>query len=106
MLTYLGAYLFDNVKPCMKIYQEEIFGPVLGVVRMKTLQEAMQLINDHEYGYGYGYGYGIFTRDGEAARHFIDHIQVGMTQRWPSACARKGRCSAFRAVAEFARSAP
>jgi hypothetical protein len=58
----------------MKIYQEEIFGPVLGIVRVQTLQEAMQLINDHEYGNGTC----IFTRDGEAARYFTDHIQVGM----------------------------
>src|SRR3989344_5093610 len=71
---FMGACLFDNVKPGMKIYQEEIFGPVLGVVRVKTLQEAMQLINDHEYGNGTC----IFTRDGEAARYFTDHIQVGM----------------------------
>ena len=71
---FLGACLFDHVRPGMKIYQEEIFGPVLGVVRVKTLQEAMQLINDHEYGIGTC----IFTRDGEAARYFTDHIQVGM----------------------------
>ena len=71
---FIGPCLFDNVKPGMKIYQEEIFGPVLGVVRVKTLQEAMQLINDHEYGNGTC----IFTRDGEAARYFTDHIQVGM----------------------------
>jgi malonate-semialdehyde dehydrogenase (acetylating)/methylmalonate-semialdehyde dehydrogenase len=71
---FLGACLFDHVKPGMKIYQEEIFGPVLGVVRVKTLQEAMQLINEHEYGNGTC----IFTRDGEAARYFTDHIQVGM----------------------------
>ena len=58
----------------MRIFQEEIFGPVLGVVRVKTLQEAMQLINDHEYGNGTC----IFTRDGEAARYFTDHIQGGM----------------------------
>ncbi len=71
---FLGACLFDHVKPGMKIYQEEIFGPVLGVVRVKTLQEAMQLIDAHEYGNGTC----IFTRDGEAARYFTDHIQVGM----------------------------
>ncbi|MBS0610792.1 MAG: aldehyde dehydrogenase family protein, partial [Proteobacteria bacterium] len=71
---FLGACLFDGVKPGMKIYQEEIFGPVLGVVRVNTLQEAMQLIDDHEYGNGTC----IFTRDGEAARYFTDHIQVGM----------------------------
>jgi len=71
---FLGACLFDNVKPGMVTYQEEIFGPVLGVVRVKTLQEAMDLIDAHEYGNGTC----IFTRDGEAARYFSDHIQVGM----------------------------
>ena len=71
---FLGPCLFDHVKPGMKIYQEEIFGPVLGIVRAHSLDEAMQLINDHEYGNGTC----IFTRDGEAARHFTDHIQVGM----------------------------
>lgn len=71
---FLGACLFDHVKPGMKIYQEEIFGPVLGVVRVASLQQAMDLIDDHEYGNGTC----IFTRDGEAARYFTDHIQVGM----------------------------
>ncbi|WOP15664.1 CoA-acylating methylmalonate-semialdehyde dehydrogenase [Ottowia sp. SB7-C50] len=71
---FLGPCLFDHLKPGMVIYQEEIFGPVLGIVRVKSLDEAMQLINDHEYGNGTC----IFTRDGEAARHFTDHIQVGM----------------------------
>ena len=71
---FLGPCLFDNVRPGMKIYQEEIFGPVLGIVRVKTLQEAMDLINAHEYGSGTC----IFTRDGEAARYFSDHILVGM----------------------------
>jgi len=71
---YLGPCLFDNVKPGMVIYQEEIFGPVLGVVRVKTLQEAMDMIDAHEYGNGTC----IFTRDGEAARYFSDHILVGM----------------------------
>lgn len=71
---FLGACLFDNVKATMRIYQEEIFGPVLGVVRVANLQEAMDLINAHEYGNGTC----IFTRDGEAARYFSDHIQVGM----------------------------
>ncbi len=71
---FLGACLFDHVKPNMVIYKEEIFGPVLGVVRVKTLEEAMKLIDDHEYGNGTC----IFTRDGEAARYFSDHIQVGM----------------------------
>ena len=71
---FLGACLFDNVKAGMKIYQEEIFGPVLGVMRVKTLQEAMDLIDAHEYGNGTC----IFTRDGEAARYFTDNILVGM----------------------------
>jgi malonate-semialdehyde dehydrogenase (acetylating) / methylmalonate-semialdehyde dehydrogenase len=71
---FLGPCLFDNVKPGMRIYQEEIFGPVLGVVRVASLQEAMALINAHEYGNGTC----IFTRDGEAARYFCDNILVGM----------------------------
>ncbi|WP_137894737.1 CoA-acylating methylmalonate-semialdehyde dehydrogenase [Ramlibacter sp. 2FC] len=71
---YLGPCLFDHVRPGMRIYQEEIFGPVLGVVRVASLQEAMALIDAHEYGNGTC----IFTRDGEAARYFSDHIEVGM----------------------------
>jgi malonate-semialdehyde dehydrogenase (acetylating) / methylmalonate-semialdehyde dehydrogenase len=71
---FLGPCLFDHVKPGMTIYQDEIFGPVLGVVRVKTLQEAMDLIDAHEYGNGTC----IFTRDGEAARYFTDNILVGM----------------------------
>ncbi len=71
---FLGPCLFDHVKPGMIIYQEEIFGPVLGVVRVKTLQEGMDLIDAHEYGNGTC----IFTRDGEAARYFTDNILVGM----------------------------
>ena len=58
----------------MTSYQQEIFGPVLQVMRVNTMQEAMQLINDHEYGNGTC----IYTRDGEAARYFSNHIQVGM----------------------------
>jgi malonate-semialdehyde dehydrogenase (acetylating)/methylmalonate-semialdehyde dehydrogenase len=71
---FLGPCLFDHVQPGMTIYQDEIFGPVLGVVRVSTLQEAMDLIDAHEYGNGTC----IFTRDGEAARFFSDHILVGM----------------------------
>ena len=71
---FLGPCLFDHVKPGMTIYQDEIFGPVLGIVRVASLQEGMDLINAHEYGNGTC----IFTRDGEAARWFTDHIQVGM----------------------------
>lgn len=71
---FVGGTLIDNVTPDMTSYQEEIFGPVLQVVRVNSMQEAMQLINDHEYGNGTC----IFTRDGEAARYFSDNIQVGM----------------------------
>lgn len=71
---FVGATLIDHVKPSMISYKEEIFGPVLQVVRVNTMEAAMQLINDHEYGNGTC----IFTRDGEAARYFSDHIQVGM----------------------------
>ena len=71
---FLGPCLFDNVTAEMRIYQEEIFGPVLCVVRAESEEQAMQLINDHEYGNGTC----IFTRDGEAARYFADNIQVGM----------------------------
>jgi len=71
---FVGGTLIDQVTPEMSSYQEEIFGPVLQVVRVKTMQEAMDLINAHEYGNGTC----IFTRDGEAARYFTDHIMVGM----------------------------
>ncbi|WP_028240070.1 CoA-acylating methylmalonate-semialdehyde dehydrogenase [Stutzerimonas azotifigens] len=71
---FVDATLIDRVSPEMTSYKEEIFGPVLQVVRVKTMEEAMQLINDHEYGNGTC----IYTRDGEAARYFCDHIQVGM----------------------------
>ncbi|MGB0205813.1 MAG: CoA-acylating methylmalonate-semialdehyde dehydrogenase, partial [Neptuniibacter sp.] len=71
---FVGGTLIDNVTPEMVSYQEEIFGPVLQVIRVKTMQEAMDLIDDHEYGNGTC----IFTRVGEAARYFSDHIQVGM----------------------------
>jgi len=71
---FLGASLFDRVRPEMKIYQDEIFGPVLCVVRVNNMQEAMDLIDAHEYGNGTC----IFTRDGEAARYFSDNIKVGM----------------------------
>jgi malonate-semialdehyde dehydrogenase (acetylating)/methylmalonate-semialdehyde dehydrogenase len=71
---FVGATLIDNVTPNMKSYQDEIFGPVLQVLRVDNMEQAMQLIDDHEYGNGTC----IFTRDGEAARYFSDHIQVGM----------------------------
>ena len=71
---FLGGCLFDRVKPTMRIYREEIFGPVLCVVRVASLDEAIRLINAHEYGNGTC----LFTRDGEAARRFADSIEVGM----------------------------
>jgi malonate-semialdehyde dehydrogenase (acetylating)/methylmalonate-semialdehyde dehydrogenase len=71
---FLGACLFDHVKPEMKIYREEIFGPVLGVVRAKDFATALSLINDHEYGNGTS----IFTRDGDTARAFASSVQAGM----------------------------
>ncbi|ELN2738833.1 CoA-acylating methylmalonate-semialdehyde dehydrogenase [Pluralibacter gergoviae] len=71
---FVGATLIDRVTPEMESYRQEIFGPVLQVVRVQTMEQAMQLINDHEYGNGTC----IYTRDGEAARYFTDHIQVGM----------------------------
>ncbi|MDL0430261.1 CoA-acylating methylmalonate-semialdehyde dehydrogenase [Marinobacter sp. TBZ242] len=71
---FVDGTLIDNVTPEMTSYREEIFGPVLQVMRVPSMEAAMQLINDHEYGNGTC----IFTRDGEAARYFTDHIQVGM----------------------------
>jgi len=71
---FLGGCLFDHVNPSMRIYRDEIFGPVLCVIRVDSMQEAMDLIDGHEYGNGTC----IFTRDGEAARYFSDHIKVGM----------------------------
>ena len=71
---FLGATLIDKVTPEMASYKAEIFGPVLQVMRVKSMEQAMQLIDSHEYGNGTC----IFTRDGEAARYFSDNIQVGM----------------------------
>ena len=71
---WLGGTLFDQVTPDMKIYKEEIFGPVLGCVRVKDLAGALDLINAHEYGNGVS----CFTRDGNVAREFSRRIQVGM----------------------------
>jgi malonate-semialdehyde dehydrogenase (acetylating)/methylmalonate-semialdehyde dehydrogenase len=71
---FLGGCLFDHVKPEMKIYKEEIFGPVLSVVRVPDYNSAIKLVNEHEYGNGTS----IFTRDGDAARDFASKIQVGM----------------------------
>ncbi|MDH0745160.1 CoA-acylating methylmalonate-semialdehyde dehydrogenase [Pseudomonas sp. GD03842] len=71
---FVGGTLIDQVTPDMRCYKEEIFGPVLLVVRAQNMKQAMQLIDDHEYGNGTC----IFTRDGEAARYFSDNINVGM----------------------------
>jgi malonate-semialdehyde dehydrogenase (acetylating)/methylmalonate-semialdehyde dehydrogenase len=71
---WLGPTLFDGVSPQMSIYKEEIFGPVLSVVRVKTYNEGVSLINAHPYGNGTA----IFTNDGGAARKFQNEIQVGM----------------------------
>ncbi|WGL29314.1 CoA-acylating methylmalonate-semialdehyde dehydrogenase [Pectobacterium brasiliense] len=71
---FIGPTLFDNVTPEMKIYQEEIFGPVLSVVRVPDYKTAVTLINNHEYGNGTA----IFTRDGETARQFCEEVQAGM----------------------------
>jgi malonate-semialdehyde dehydrogenase (acetylating)/methylmalonate-semialdehyde dehydrogenase len=71
---FLGACLFDHVKPEMRIYKEEIFGPVLGVVRVNNFEKALELINEHEYGNGTS----IFTRDGDTARDFGRRVQAGM----------------------------
>ena len=71
---FLGATLFDHVKPEMRIYKEEIFGPVLGVVRVNNFETALQLINDHEFGNGTS----LFTRDGDTARDFTRRVQAGM----------------------------
>ncbi len=72
--NFIGPCLFDNVTSEMGIYKEEIFGPVLCVVRAESEEQAINLVNDHEYGNGTC----IFTRDGEAARYFADNIRVGM----------------------------
>ena len=71
---FMGGCLFDNVTSDMKIYKEEIFGPVLSVVRAKNYEEALRLPNEHDYGNGVA----IYTRDGDTARDFVNRVQVGM----------------------------
>ena len=71
---FLGGTLFDHVQPAMRIYREEIFGPVLVVLRVATLAEAVKLVNSHEFANGTA----VFTRDGGAARAFVQQIEVGM----------------------------
>ena len=71
---FIGPSLFDNVTKEMTIYKEEIFGPVLSVVRVKNYEEALSLVNEHELGNGTS----IYTSDGEISRHFTTHSKIGM----------------------------
>ncbi|MEA2117751.1 CoA-acylating methylmalonate-semialdehyde dehydrogenase [Halovibrio sp. HP20-50] len=71
---FIGGSLFDHVTPSMRIHSEEIFGPVLAIARVESFDEAVSMINAHEYGNGTA----IFTRDGDAARQYCEQIQVGM----------------------------
>ncbi|MDX1714933.1 MAG: CoA-acylating methylmalonate-semialdehyde dehydrogenase [Halomonas venusta] len=71
---FIGGTLFDHVTPKMRIHSEEIFGPVLAIARVASFDEAVSMINAHEYGNGTA----IFTRDGDAARQYCEQIQVGM----------------------------
>ncbi len=71
---FVGATVFDKVTPQMSVYTDEIFGPVLSVVRAKNYEEALQLVNDHEYGNGTA----IFTRDGDTARDYGHRARIGM----------------------------
>ena len=71
---FLGGCLFDRVTPEMSIYKDEIFGPVLSVVRQPDYKSAVRIINEHEYGNGVA----LFTRDGDAARSFVNEVQIGM----------------------------
>jgi malonate-semialdehyde dehydrogenase (acetylating)/methylmalonate-semialdehyde dehydrogenase len=71
---FTGGSLFDHVTPTMKIYTEEIFGPVLSVLRAADYDEALRLCSEHEFGNGVA----IFTRDGDAARDFASRVEVGM----------------------------
>ena len=71
---FFGATLLDRVTPSMRVYREEIFGPVLGIVRVAAYDDALELVNAHEFGNGVA----IFTRDGDTARHFDRHAKAGM----------------------------
>jgi malonate-semialdehyde dehydrogenase (acetylating)/methylmalonate-semialdehyde dehydrogenase len=71
---FLGGSLFDNVRPTMRIYLEEIFGPVLSIVRAESFSEALQLVNNHEFGNGTA----IFTSDGNSARTYLHKVKAGM----------------------------
>jgi malonate-semialdehyde dehydrogenase (acetylating)/methylmalonate-semialdehyde dehydrogenase len=71
---FIGGTLFDHVTPSMSIYRDEIFGPVLSIVRTESFDEALKLTNEHEYGNGTA----IFTRDGDSAQSFLSQVQAGM----------------------------
>ena len=71
-MVYIGGCLFDKVTKNMKIYKEEIFGPVLSIVRAKDFDEALKLVNDHEFGNGVS----IFTRDGTQEEHFLIKLKL------------------------------
>ena len=71
---FMGGCLFDHVSPNMRIYREEIFGPVLSIVRVPTYESALSLVNSHEYGNGTA----VFTKDGNTARNFANDVQTGM----------------------------
>ncbi len=97
---FVGPTLFDNVTPEMTIYKEEIFGPVLSVVRVADYASAVDLINRHEYGNGSA----IFTRDGGCARRFCEEVQAGMVGvnvpircRWHSTASAAGSALFWRA---------
>ena len=72
--NFLGPTLFDHASQDMRVYQEENFGPLQTMIRVDTFDDAIRVINEHEYGNGTS----IFTRDGDAAREFANHIEVGM----------------------------
>ena len=94
---FMGGSLFDRVTPDMTIYKEEIFGPVLSVLRSPSYDHAVDLINSHEYGNGTA----IFTRDGDAARDFADRIEVGHG-RHQRADPRAGRLPLLRRLEALA----
>ncbi|WP_134734592.1 CoA-acylating methylmalonate-semialdehyde dehydrogenase [Amycolatopsis nivea] len=71
---FIGGSLFDHATPDMTIYREEIFGPVLIMIRTESFSEALELVNAHEFGNGSA----IFTRDGNAARHYVSNVKAGM----------------------------
>ena len=72
--NFVGPTLFDNVTKDMQIYKEEIFGPVLGVIRAKNYEEALDLVNQHQFGNGTS----LYTSDGEISRHFTTNAKIGM----------------------------